>query len=107
MQKELFRLWLRERRTERSAGDCISRCKKVENTLDIDLDVEYERDRGKSVLTALGYGRKQVDKGEVFNQSFIFRKDCNYVQRFTDLRCSVKQYFAFCDAQMQQTERDS
>ena len=97
MQKELFRSWLLNRRTVKAASDCISRCKKVENTLGIDLDQEYQRDKGCSVLQSLQYGQREVNKGIPMPEDFGFKQSSNPVQRYTDLRCSVKQYFLFCD----------
>lgn len=99
MQKDRFREWLEPQRTKRAASDCISRCKKVELALNVDLDEEYKRDKGRYVLLALSYGKKEKDTGVMASDKFHFQEGCNVVQRFTDLRASVKKYFAFCENQ--------
>lgn len=96
MRIDEFRAWLSHKRTKRAVCDCISRCKKVESVLEINLDQEYLTDFGSSVYKSLLYGKREADKGVVFPTSFGFKPNCNQIQRFTDLRASVKQYFLFC-----------
>ncbi len=96
MKKDAFREWIISKRTPRSASDCISRCRQVEESIGIDLDQEYEKDLGQSVLSILNYGRREANKGIPAPKQFSFCQHSNVVQRLCDLRCSVKQYFLFC-----------
>ena len=97
MHNKEFKQWLLERRTERSAVDCVSRCKKVEKALGVDLDGEYSRDKGACVLHDLSYGQKELNQGIAFPTAISFKQGSNYVQRYSDLRCSVKQYFKYLE----------
>ena len=97
MQKNEFKQWLLERRTERSAIDCGSRCKKVEKEVSVDLDKEYSKDAGATILQNLSYGQKELNQGIDFPPTFSFKQGSNYVRRYPDLRCSVKQYFRFLE----------
>ena len=96
MRIDEFRLWLEQKRTKRAVCDCISRCKKVETSLNIDLDDEFLSNAGETVYKALHYGKREADQGVEFPTTFGFKANCNQIQRFTDLRASVKQYFMFC-----------
>lgn len=97
MQVDAFREWIAQFRSMRSANDCISRCKKVERTIDVNLDDEYAADKGKNVLAILSYGQKEANAGEDSPVDFSFKANSNCVQRYTDLRCSVKKYFEFLE----------
>lgn len=97
MKKEEFRIWLAPKRTKRAISDCISRCAKIEKSMSIDLDLEFEKDYGFNVMKTLSYGKKDMDQGVEFPGQFVFKDGANRIQRITDLRASAKQYFLFCE----------
>ena len=97
MQKEEFKKWLSDRRTQRSVTDCISRCLNIEKSMSINLDDEYKKDKGAALLSVLSYGKNDADKGISYPAMFSFKAGINYVQRFADLKSSAKQYFLFCE----------
>ena len=75
MRDEEFRIWLQKLPMNKNPmKDCISRCRKVEKALSIDLDKEYEKVTG----------------------NFNFKPDAKIRFRFCDLRVAVKKYFSFC-----------
>ena len=97
MKKEEFRIWLAPKRTKRAISDCISRCSKIEKSMSIDLDLEFEKDLGLNVMKTLSYGKRDLDQGVEFPSQFVFKDGANLIQRITDLRASAKQYFLFCE----------
>lgn len=99
MRTDEFRIWLQEfPLNPKPLKDCISRCKKVEKALQIDLDKEYKKDRGVSVLSALKYTPEDEKNHREAPECFNFKPDANVRFRFTDLRSATKKYFAFCEA---------
>lgn len=77
--------------------DCISRCRRVERSLGIDLDEEYEHDRGKSVLVALTYTIHDERDNKPAPKSFSLTPGANIRYTFSDLRTSVNKYISFRD----------
>lgn len=97
MKKEEFRSYLSGSIQKKPISDRLSRCAAVECALKIDLDEEYAKDRGVTVLSKITYGKRDVDAGVPLPKGFSFKEGCNVVQRMTDLRSAVKMYFSFCD----------
>ena len=48
MRREDFKEWLSTRIEKKPISDCMSRCKNVEQALQIDLDKEFSYDKGKA-----------------------------------------------------------
>ena len=97
MRREDYTKWLAGRLNPKSVKDRISRCKSVEVALGIDLDEEYKKDFGKSVIEHLRYSRADAVANKPFPQEFSFKEGANKIQRLIDLRSAVKNYFIFCD----------
>lgn len=96
MRKNEFRVWLEDKINKKSAGDCLSRCQKVEKSLNVDLEQEYQKDKGKTVLSAISYRTKDAKANVPLPKEFLFKEGSNSIQRMQNLRSAVKQYFAFC-----------
>lgn len=64
-----FRSWLIQGQTQKKVrGDCISRLKRVERALGIDLDKEYKKDKLENVLKAfsnMGKNEEMQKYGDV------------------------------------------
>ena len=96
MKKEAFRDYLSTQIKKKPVSDCISRCVTVEYSLMVDLDAEYEKDKGEYVLSKVAYCKRDKDTDKPLPKEFSFKEGCNVVQRMTDLRSAVKRYFAYC-----------
>ena len=88
MRKDEFRVWLSARIKDKPVSDCMSRCKIVESSLQIDLDNEYSNDKGKTLLGKMQYTAPA---------GFHFKENANIRFRMTDLRSAVNRYFKFCE----------
>ena len=98
MKTDEFRTWLQALpMNPKPMKDCISRCRKVESALSVDLDKEYRKDRGKAVIAALTYTPEDERNHKAAPESFKFKPDANVRFRFTDLRSATNKYFSFCE----------
>lgn len=95
MRKEDFRQWLDGKIKKKPISDYISRCTTVESALKVDLDEEYRKDRGQTVIRKLSYNARDAKFNHPVPQEFNFKAGCNVVQRLTDLRLAVNRYFDF------------
>ncbi len=99
MKTDEFRTWLQSLpMNPKPMKDCISRCRKVEAALSVDLDKEYRKDHGKAVISSLTYTPEDERNHKAAPESFKFKPDANVRFRFTDLRSATKKYFSFCEA---------
>ena len=99
MRTNEFRSWLQSlSMNPNPIKDCISRCRKVEAALSVDLDKEYSKDFGFGVLAALTYTATDERNHKAAPASFNFKPNANIRFRFTDLRSATKKYFSFCES---------
>lgn len=99
MKDNEFRAWLYSiPMNPNPIKDCISRCRKVEKALAVDLDKAYKKDGGKAVIKALTYTPSDEKNNMPIPEGFKFKPDANIRFRFTDLRSATNKYFAFCRA---------
>lgn len=96
MRKDDFKEWLLVRIKKKSASDCMSRCKAVENALQIDLDEEYAYDKGKRLLSRMFYSISDERNNKEIPVEFHFKDNSNVRFRLTNLRSAVNRYFEFC-----------
>ena len=97
MKADEFKAWLQARTMKPlPVKDCISRCRKVEKALSVDLDEEYEKDCGETVILALTYTVNAERNNKAAPGDFSFKPGANIRYRFTDLRSATKKYFSFC-----------
>lgn len=98
MKTEEFKSWLQSiPMNPLPVKDCISRCRKVEAALSVDLDEEYEKDRGENVIVSLTYTIEDERNHKTVPENFKFKEGSNIRFRFTDLRSATKKYFSFCE----------
>lgn len=95
MLKNEFNEWLSERLKGRSRVDCISRCRRVEKALNIDLDEEYFKDKGNSLLELLKYSAKNERDGVPVPDGFNFNGKTPVSMRMGEVRQAVKKYYGF------------
>lgn len=100
MRKDEFKVWLLTKIHAKPTSDCISRCRTVETALNVDLDVEYLRDRCETVLNKMQYGIKDEKENKEAPTGFHFKEDANIRYRLTDLRSAVRKYVKFCNENM-------
>ena len=91
-----FNDYLKDSLKPRAAKDRISRCKKVEAILGVDLDEAFRQDGGERVMNSLKYTIKDFRAGKPAPSGFTFKEGSNINQRMIDLRSSVNSYFKFC-----------
>ena len=99
MRDEEFKLWLCENTalTRKAIKDCVSRCKKVESSLDTDLDNEYKDNGGRNIQESLVYTPAEQRSNKEIPKGFVFRSGANPCCRFRDRRAATKKYFNFCE----------
>lgn len=91
-----FKEWANGKVTDKAIKDGVSRCKKIEMSLKIDLDTEYAHDGGQSLLTKLAYSPSDERAGKPAPAGFEFTDTAKIRFRMTDLRSAAKRYFKFC-----------
>lgn len=96
MRKDDFKEWLLVRIKKKPASDCVSRCKTVENALQIDLDEEYSLDKGKRLLSKMQYSIADERAKKEAPSEFHFKDDAKIRFRMANLRSAVNRYFEFC-----------
>lgn len=98
MRKNEFKVWMESLGTmkTRPIGDAISRCKRVENSLNINLDNEFEKDRGNNILTLLEYTKEDEQLNCSPPEGIVFVSGSNIKNGMASLKSAVKKYFEFC-----------
>lgn len=97
MREDAFRTWLYQTDLgSRPISDAISRCKRVCNALDIDLDTEYQKDGGVSLLNLLQYTIDDVKSEKPYPQGLHFKAGSDIKNGMASLKNAVKRYFDFC-----------
>ena len=98
MRPKEFRDWLSSTGfAYKPISDCISRCKKVESTLRLDLDEEYLKDKGEAVLESMKYSINDEKNNKKAPKGFKFKSGVKIRLRLMDLRSATKKYFTFCE----------
>lgn len=93
MRENEFRTWLEhgQRMTQRPINDCLSRCRRVERRLKINLDEEFKKDEGHGIMLLLA-----DDENSTLSARLGFADGANISNGLASLRSAVKTYFAFC-----------
>lgn len=97
MRKDEYGKFLEGKLKPKSAKDRISRCRSVEKALSVDLDEEFKKDGGAYVMRMLNYSIQDERSNKPLPDGLSFKSGANVIQRITDLRSAVKQYFVFCN----------
>lgn len=102
LKSEDFKQWASNKITDRAIKDGVSRCRKIEKSLNVDLDEEYTRDGGQTIISRLVYSSDDERNGKPAPDGFSFKVDANIRFRMTDMRSAAKRYFKFC----QETQKE-
>jgi hypothetical protein len=78
----------------RPISDCLSRNKRIETQLKIDLNLEYRNDSGQKLMKLLTYTKE--DKQNCIPSPVPI--DGDFFNGLASLKSAVKKYFEFCAA---------
>lgn len=99
MQNYKFKGWLEDSGiSKRPIADALSRCKRVESGLCLDLDLEYIKDKGTSLIDLLSYSADDERNQKPAPKEINFEKGANIRNGMASLRNAVKKYFEFCQS---------
>lgn len=105
MRRDNFCSWLEkygkqgiEPMSKRPINDALSRCGRVEKSLNIDLDEEYVKDNGLSLIGLLEYSSEDEILGRPVPDGIEFEIGANIRNGMASLRSACKKYFEFCEA---------
>lgn len=96
MRENLYAQWLAERITKKPVSDYIARCDRVEHDLHIDLDTEYNKDGGVSLLSKLNYSMDDKRNNRPLRCNIYFKPGVDLRNGMASLKTAVKNYFDFC-----------
>ena len=98
MRDDKYRLYLDGKLSPRAAGDYVSRCKRIEKSLMTNLDIEYKKDGGNSLLSIITYPADGIVNGSPVYKLFNFKNnEPAALKRSLDSICvAAKEYFEFC-----------
>lgn len=94
-RKEEFKKWLEQNIKKNAASDCASRCNRVEKTLNVNLDKEYNKDCGESLLNKLSIRNKNEKTIADLSKKFGFTSEKATRTGVSDLKSAVKRYMKF------------
>ncbi|MHC1694014.1 MAG: hypothetical protein AB9835_01795 [Eubacteriales bacterium] len=97
MKEHDFKIWLENSGTMgiRPISDCISRNKRIENCLGIDLDDEYKLNRGQRIIELLTYTTD--DRNNNIPSPIDINGDI--YNGLASLKSAAVKYFEFCTIQ--------
>lgn len=102
ISEEEFRAYLgRVLSSERLVRDCISRCRRVEQS-EGNLHDGYTKDCGRSLLNRLSYSKEDADRGLDPEHGVTFKGSKGYQSKregTASLRNAVQDYFEFLNEQ--------
>lgn len=96
MRFEQYGEYLSERIEKRPKADYLSRCRRVEDGLGVDLDQEYERDGGKQLISILSYTVDDEKNHKPVPPGLGFGAGSNYRTGMASLKTACAKYFEFC-----------
>lgn len=97
MDERNFRLWMETHKNYHTVRTYASRCLRVENELHINLDEEYQRDKGYELMQKLKYSRKESREQKQPQCGIVFDADVDIYCGMHSLRASVKKYFEYLE----------
>lgn len=104
MRKEEFRKWLENGCGNRKKSlstpvisDALSRCLRIEKARNVNLDQEYLRDGGKSILDILKYSAEDARTHKLPPEGFEFSSNASIKAGLASLKNAATRYFEFCE----------
>lgn len=102
MDERNFRLWMETTKNYHTARTYTARCIRVETEMSINLDEQYDLDKGDRLMQTLKYSRKEAREGKQPQCGIVFDLDVDVYSGMHSLRASVKKYFEY----LQQIKKD-
>lgn len=96
MREVIYRSWLEGKISSRPISDSISRCRRIEDELKLDLDDEYIKDGGQNLIRLLRYSIEDERLKRTAPMGIVFMPGSNIKNGMASLRSAVKKYFDFC-----------
>lgn len=98
MREEAYRNWLKGKISSRPISDSISRCRRIQDNLNLDLDEEYAKDSGYSLMELLEYSSEDERHKRPAPTGIVFSPGSNVRNGMASLHSAVKKYFEFCQS---------
>ena len=98
MRDEAYRDWLQGKISSRPISDSISRCRRIEECLKVDLDEAHHKDGGRSLVELLEYSVEDERLNRPAPSGIDFVSGSNIKNGMASLRSAVKKYFEFCQS---------
>ncbi len=96
MRDEAYRVWLKDKLSARPISDSISRCRRIEESLKLDLDEEYQKDNGKNLIVLLTYSADDERLNHPAPSGISFAPGSNIRNGMASLKAAATKYFEFC-----------
>ncbi|MBU9738464.1 hypothetical protein [Diplocloster agilis] len=96
MRNKEYSKWLQAYVTHAVIANYIKRCQRVEDNLHIDLDDEFVKDNGKSLLTKLTYTTDDQAHNRPLKCDIYFNAGSDLRAGMGSLKTAVSKYFEFC-----------
>lgn len=93
MREREFVLWVQ---ALGSGKNVITRCRRVESELGIDLDEEFRKDKGTSLIEKLTYTAEDASQKRPLRCDISFNSSANIRSGMSCLKSAVIKYFEFC-----------
>ena len=100
MREEHFMDWMISKgtMTKRPMGDAVSRCRRVERDLEVNLDMEFQKDGGNRIIGLLDYSAQDaMDRRELPGKLSFPGTPINVKNSMASLKGAVKKYMLFCE----------
>ena len=95
MREQEFEKWLRRKITSAPVRNYILRCGRVERDLRIDLDKEFEKDGGRSLLESMVYSQQDQKNHVPLRCAIEFKPGSDLRNGMASLKTAVSTYFTF------------
>ncbi len=97
MRDKEYSKWLQSYITNEAIINYVKRCQRVENNLNINLDDEFEKDNGISLLEKLTYTMDDQINNRPLKCNIHFNSDSDLRNGMNSLKTAVNKYFEFCN----------
>ena len=100
MREDSFRNWLKSSGTmgSRPINDALSRCRRISESFNINLDSEFLLDGGQRVLSLLEYTAEDAKANKAAPPELHFNPGSNIKNGMASLKAAAKKYFEFCQS---------
>ena len=96
MHEQAYKSWLQGKLSSRPIADSVSRCRRIEENLKLDLDNEYKRDGGQGLIELLEYTTDDKNHNRPPQCNIYFAPGADLKSGLSSLKNAAKKYFDFC-----------